>query len=78
MKPMPARPSVALRRRRTLARFVGSRSNSAGPSAGQVVSQRKEQANPSVNLRANGWPRYRAISFSLARGQPLAPGYLER
>ena len=39
---------------------------------------RTPQANHSVNLRANGWPRYRAISFSLPRGQPLAPGYLER
>ena len=78
MKPTPVRPSVAFRRRRPVVCIVGARSNSAGPSAGLVVSLRKEQANPSVNLRANGWPRYRAISFSLSRGQPLAPGYLER
>ena len=78
MKPVTVRLPVALRRQRLVVGAGGARSDSAGPSAGPVVSQRKEQANPSVNLRANGWPRYRAISFSLPRGQPLAPGYLER
>jgi hypothetical protein len=35
------------------------------------------QANPSVNLRANGWP-LQATWLSSFRGQPSSPGYLER
>ena len=51
---------------------------SSSPTPMSFPLYRTPQANPSVNLRANGWPRYRTISFSLPRGQPLTPGYLER